>query len=61
MQRSMLLAAAAAFCPSLVSAQVSIEPGFQATNVLDLSGNRVYGTLDDGSYVSFDGLRTNAS
>ena len=56
MQRSMLLAAAAAFCPSLVSAQVSIEPGFQATNVLDLSGNRVYGTLDDGSYVSFDGL-----
>jgi len=56
MQRSMLLAALAAFSTSLVSAQVSIEPGFQGTNVLDLSGDRVYGTLEDGSYVSCDGV-----
>jgi hypothetical protein len=56
MQRFMLLAATAALCPSPVNAQVSIEPGFQGTNVLDLSGDRVYGTLADGSYVSFEGL-----
>jgi len=52
----MLIAAAAALCPSLVSAQVSSEPGFQATHVLDLAGDRVYGTLPDASYISFDGV-----
>ncbi len=42
------------FSPAL--AQVTTQPGFETTELLDLAGDRVYGTLSDGGYVSFDGL-----
>lgn len=36
--------------------QIEPGPGFDVTAALDLAGDRAYGTLGDGSYVSFDGL-----
>jgi len=39
----------------LAIGQVNPEPGVQTAELLDV-GDRAYGTLDDGGYVSFDGV-----
>lgn len=52
------LAVATALCllPSVAAAQLSADPGFALTETFALGGPSAYGSLADGSYVTFDGL-----
>jgi hypothetical protein len=56
LRTTLLRAASAALLVASASAQVFPDSGFAQDAPLDLMGDRAYGSLSDGGFISFDGL-----